>query len=147
MKTVIKCNKIPAFATLIFLLATLTAYSQNRKVKFDISELEPAAEGNVKIDKDKNGNYKIDLDVIHLSGPERLTPPKAAYVVWMETAHNGTQNLGQLKSTEGPLLRTLKGSLSAVTPYQPVSFFVTAEDQANVTTPGQTVVLKTQRVD
>lgn len=129
------------------MLITVMAYSQNQKVKFEVSEIEPAAEGNVKIDKDKNGNYKIDLNVIRLSSPDRLTPPKAVYVVWMETAQNGTQNIGQLKSSESNLARSLKGSLNAVTPYQPVSFFVTAEDQPNVTTPGSTVVLKTGRVD
>ncbi|HEX8060827.1 MAG TPA: hypothetical protein VF473_07820 [Cyclobacteriaceae bacterium] len=148
MKTILSYNTIRVLAIMLFTFTTTLALCQNeyRKVKFEVSEIEPTAEGTVKIDKDKNNNYTVDLTVTGLSKPDRLTPPRTSYVVWMETAQNGTQNLGQLKSSEAALSKAMKGSLNAVTPYQPVSFFVTAEDQGNVTTPGQTVVLKTPRV-
>lgn len=126
---------------------SLITFGCSQKVNFDVSQLQPAAEGAVKIDKDKNDNYKVNLDVDRLSGPERLTPPKNAYIVWMETAQNGTQNLGQLKSSEAMFSKNLKSSMHTTTPYQPVSFFITAEDQVNVTSPGQTVVLRTRRVE
>lgn len=131
--------------SIVLLALGLGACSQ--RLEFDVSTVEPAAEGVVRIDRDKNNNYEIDLDVIRLSDPIRLTPPKSTYVVWMETTQNGTQNIGQLKSSEGMFSKALKGSLNTSTPYEPVSFFITAEETGNITSPGQVVVMRTPRVN
>lgn len=57
-----------------------------REVPFLISSVVPSAQGSVEIKRDKSRNYTIDLRVIRLVDPLRLTPPRAGYVVWMDTS-------------------------------------------------------------
>ena len=68
---------------------------------FSTSSVVPAAEGSVKVKKDGNNNYKIDLSVTHLAEAKRHTPPRETYVVWMETEKNGRKNIGQLRMSSG----------------------------------------------
>ena len=103
----------------------------------------PAAEGSVKVKKDGNSNYKIDLNVMRLAEPNRLDPPREMYIVWMETEQNGRKNIGQLKTSSGFLSKTLKSSLNTVTSFKPTGFFITAEDDANIQYPGGQKVLST----
>lgn len=127
------------FMTLSVFLFTSCA----QKVTFLNSTVVPAAEGKVIIKPDNNKNYNIDLSVSQLADPARLTPPKAVYVVWMETSESGVQNIGQLKTTKKGFSRMLTSSLKTVTPHKPTGFFITAEDDATGNYPGMTVVLKT----
>jgi hypothetical protein len=126
---------------LIFLFTACT-----KKITFLNSAVVPAAEGTVSIKQDKNKNYEIDLNVMRLADPSRLTPPKNVYVVWMETNHSGVQNIGQLKTSAKGLSKNLTSSLKTVTPHKPVSFLITAEDDATGNYPGMTVVLKTATI-
>ena len=123
--------------TILFLESCATKYG------FATSTVVPAADGSVKVKKDNNDNYRIDLRVKNLAPPDRLTPAKDVYVVWMETDGNGTQNLGQLKSSSGFFSSSLKSSLETVSAYKPRSFFITAEDDAAAQYPGADVVLRT----
>ncbi|CAN5209519.1 hypothetical protein BH20BAC1_BH20BAC1_14800 [soil metagenome] len=132
----------------IFLFATmfLVAFTFNscaKKMTFGTSSVVPAAEGSVKIKSDKNENTSIDLSVERLADPKRLDPPKNTYVVWMETASDGTKNIGNLNTSSTILSGKLKSSLKTVTPFKPTGFFITAEDDATVQYPGGTVVLRT----
>ncbi|MDQ6757474.1 MAG: hypothetical protein M3004_11120 [Bacteroidota bacterium] len=113
------------------------------KHAFSTSSVVPAAEGSVKIKKDKNNNYNIDLSTIRLADSKRLNPSKEMYVVWMDTESNGTKNLGQLNTSSSLLSKTLKSSLKTVTPYKPVRVFITAEDNADYQYPGGQIVLDT----
>ncbi|WP_291783685.1 hypothetical protein [Cecembia sp.] len=117
-----------------------------KKISFQNSAIVPSAEGTVAIKQDKNNNYTIDLKVKRLAEPSRLTPPKALYVVWMETAQRGTQNLGQLDTSTKGFSNMLSSSLKTVSSHQPISFFITAEEDANRNYPGTTVVMKTDRI-
>jgi len=148
VKAIIQINPIAskAFRFSLLVAIAILSFSCSRKVAFDVSTVEPAAQGTVKVNRDKNENYQIDLDVIRLAEPERLTPPKRTYVVWMETTQDGTKNLGQLKSSEALFSRNLRSSLGAVTPYEPVSFFITAEEEGDGSSPTGTVVLRTGRL-
>ncbi len=119
------------FLATIF-IAALTLSSCAKKMTFGTSSVVPAAEGSVKVKSDKNNNTTIDLKVERLADPKRLNPPKATYVVWMETASNGTQNIGSLNTSSGLLSGKLKSSLKTVTPYKPTGFFITAEDDKDV---------------
>ncbi len=112
-------------------------------MNFTSSPVVPAAEGSVKYKKDNNNNYHISLNVLHLANSDKLTPPRSKYVVWMDTESNGVKNLGQLKSSGSLLSSTLKGSLNAVTAFKPKNFFITAEDNTDISYPGQQVVLRT----
>ncbi|MDQ2863230.1 MAG: hypothetical protein M3R50_06205 [Bacteroidota bacterium] len=126
-------------ATILFISVTISSCA--RKMSFQNSSVVPGAEGKVKIKKDKNKNYKIDLNVIHLTEARRLSPPRQTYVVWMKTDNNGTKNIGNLNPSSGLFSKTLKSSLQTVTPYHPESFFITAEDDASIQYPhGETVL-------
>ncbi|CAA9494931.1 MAG: hypothetical protein AVDCRST_MAG96-1687 [uncultured Segetibacter sp.] len=134
-------RSILSLALVLFIVFSLPSCA--RKFAFSTSPVVPAAEGSVKVKKSKNDNYKIELKVIRLADPKRLEPPKESYVVWMQTEHNGTKNIGQLKTSTGFLSKTLKSSLETVTSFKPAGFFITAENNANIQNPGGRIVLKT----
>ena len=48
------------------------------------SSIVPAASGKVSYEHDRNGNIKLHIQTKNLAAPERLTPAKNAYVVWIE---------------------------------------------------------------
>ncbi len=126
-----------------FLLAAFLLTSCAKKVAFPSSSVVPAADGNVKIKKDDNNNYAIEVSLKHLAPSKSLMPPKDYYVVWIETESNGIKNIGQISSSSGLLSSTLKASLKTVTSFRPRVVFITAEDNANVQFPGSYVVLRT----
>jgi len=115
----------------------------SKEFVFGTSSVAPAAEGSVKVSQDHNDNYEIDLSVIRLVDPGRLTPPKNYYVTWMMTQANGSKNIGQLKTSSGFMSKTLKSSLETVTSFQPVGFFITAENDVNIQYPSEDVILRT----
>lgn len=134
-------KRIFSIALIFFLFLSLASCS--RKISFQTSSVVPAAEGSVKVKKDKNNNYSIDLNVIRLADPKRLDPPKSTYVVWIESAENGSKNIGSLNTSSSMLSKTLKSSLKTVSPFKPVSLFITAEDNTDIQYPGTQVVLRT----
>jgi hypothetical protein len=133
------------FISLIF-FTSLFFQSCAEKMAFMNSPVAPAAEGSVKIKKDNNNNYAIDLITMRLAEPERLTPSKKLYIVWMTTEQNGTKNIGQMESSSSLLSSTLKSSLTTVTTFKPVGFFITAENDANIQQPMGQVVLRTSAI-
>ena len=144
MKT-IKINNRPAvfFPVCILLLIAFMLPSFARKMSFQTSTVVPAAEGSVKVKKNRNKNYDINLSVIRLADPSRLDPPKKVYIVWMNTEQNGTKEVGQLNTSSSLLSKTMKSSLKTSVPFQPTGFFITAEDDADMHSPSGQVVLKT----
>jgi hypothetical protein len=141
----IKLNAVTQniFVVMIILFVMMMTQSCAHKIAFATSSVVPAAEGSVKVKKDKNNNYNIDLSVIRLADPKRLSPSKQLYVVWMDADQNGTKNIGQLKTSSGMLSKTLKSSLKTVSSVKPTRIFITAEDDAAVQYPGGQVVLDT----
>lgn len=129
------------FVALVLILF-LSITSCSNKIPFAISSVVPSAEGTVRVKTDQNNNYTIDLRVVRLVDPSRLTPAKVGYKVWMQTEKNGVQSIGQLVSSTGFMSNTQKSSLITVTPFKPTSFFITGEDDLSVQYPGE-VVLKT----
>jgi hypothetical protein len=126
-----------------FLIVSLAACA--RKISFQTSSVVPSAEGTVKVKKDNNNNYSIDLNIIRLADPKRLEPSKSTYVVWIETAENGSKNIGSLNTSSSLFSKTLKSSLTTVSPFKPISLFITAENNADIQYPGSQVVLRTDR--
>lgn len=116
-----------------------------RKMTFQNSSVVPAATGKIKIKKDRNKNYSIDLSTVNLAEPSRLSPPRTMYVVWMSTDQNGTKKIGQLKTSASLLSKALKSSLKTSVPYNPTGFFITAEDDIDIQSPSETVVLSTAK--
>ena len=125
------------------LFIAFTVSSCARKIAFQTSSIVPAAEGYVKVKKDKNKNYHVDLSVIRLAEPSRLDPPKKYYIVWMNAEQHGTKEVGQLITSGSLLSKTMKSSLKTFVPFQPTSFFITAEYDADVHNPFGQVVLRT----
>lgn len=130
------------YATFAILFAIVLLQScGTTKYNFAVSPVVPAAQGTVKVKTDKNSNYGIELDVMRLADPKRLSPAKEMYIVWMETEQSGRKNIGQLKTSSSLLSNTLKSSLKTVSTFKPTGFFITAENDANVQFPeGQTVL-------
>jgi hypothetical protein len=123
---------------LCLLIATMASCSHS--LNFNPSTLVPGAEGKVNVNKDKNGNYAIDVSVDNLADPSLLETPKANYIVWMETTENGTQNLGRLVTSKGVFSKSTSGSLETVTPYAPLRFLITAEDEIDPSYPSQVIL-------
>ena len=144
MKPIKINNRIAGlFSVGILLLIPFMLPSCARKMSFETSNVVPAAEGSVKVKKNKNKNYDINLSVIRLADPSRLDPPKKVYIVWMNTERNGTKEVGQLNTSSSLLSKTMKSSLKTSVPFQPTGFFITAEDDADMHSPSGQVVLKT----
>jgi hypothetical protein len=116
-----------------------------KTIYFENSTVEPAAVGRVKLKKDNNKNYSIDVSVLHLASPERLTPKMDKYVVWIETGDDDIRNIGRINMGTGMFSRTLKGSLKTVTVHQPNKVFITAEPAGEISHPGTPVVLTTEK--
>jgi hypothetical protein len=127
-------------AGISFLLA-FSLGSCATKTTFLTSTVVPAAEGTIRVKKDKNNNYDISITMYNLAEVERLEPPKKAYVLWMENEEGRVKNLGQINSAHEMLTKQLKATFKTVSPFKPTKIYITAEDEANVNVPSSMVVL------
>lgn len=126
--------------TMIFLFDSCT-----RKISFLTSSVVPAARGSVKVKKDNNNNYAIQIHLINLAEVQRIQPSRRTYVVWMETAAEATKNIGQINSSTSLLSKKLKASFGTVSSIKPTRIFITAEDDAGIQYPGEQVILSTDK--
>ena len=94
------------------------------------SPLVPAAAGRISYEHDRNRNIKLEIKTKHLAAPERLTPPKNSYVVWIQSSDGQTQNAGVLKINSD-----LEGSFTTTTPVKAFDVLITAEDSPAVSQP------------
>lgn len=113
------------------------------RVGFLTSSVAPAARGYVKVKKDNNKNYVIQMHLFNLAEVKRLEPAKESYIVWMVSEQNQTSNLGQLNSSANLFSRKLKASLMTVSTVKPNKIFITAENDATVSSPGSQMILST----
>ena len=125
------------------LLLAILLQSCTTKYVFNNSFVVPAAEGWVKVKKDKNHNFKVSLNVKRLADPKRLNPSKAVYIVWMDTEQDGIKNIGQLKTSGSLFSHELKSSLKTASSSKPIAFFITAEDNGALQFPEGQEVLRT----
>lgn len=147
-KRIKKANSLhsPIINITLFIFTSIILFSFSscaRKASFQTSTVVPAARGSVKITKDKNENYSIDVHLIDLAEPGRLQPAKHIYIVWMVTDDNITKNIGQINSSSSLLSRTLKSSFKSVSAFKPIKVFITAEDVADIQHPDGQVVIST----
>ncbi len=99
----------------------------------------PAARGTVKVEKDKNGNAKLDIKVDHLASPASLTPPGSVYIVWV--LPNGATSAVRQGAIR--VDKNLKGELKVVTPAKDFELFITAENSEIVSAPSAIKILDT----
>lgn len=147
-KLKMKSNKKSLWAknmfTLIFATCVvLTVTSCAKKVNFQTSVVVPAARGQVKVKKDKNKNYDVQVRLFNLAEVSRLQPPKNAYVIWLMTEDQIIKNIGQIKSSTAMISKKLKGKFETVTAFKPVKIFITAEDEANAQYPSSQLIITT----
>ena len=90
-------------------------------------ESNPAARCTIHLHVGDNGNTELDMKAESLAAPSALTPPKNAYVVWIESAGEAPQNHGQISHRQDQ-----KAELKTATPYKRFRVFITAEDQAQM---------------
>jgi hypothetical protein len=129
---------------LLFVAAfTFGSCSSTKKASFNTSTYTPEAEGHVKVKKDKNANYLIEVNVENLADSKKLTPSKNTYVAWIETEDKGAKNIGQIHSSEAMFSKARKASITTVSPIRPIRIFITAEDDGNVEIPSDMVILTT----
>lgn len=138
-----KMKTIKPIALILFLALTLGACSS--KMTFQDSSVVPAATGDVKVKKDKNNNYQITVSVANLAEPEKLSPSREVYIVWMDSDRNLTKKLGQIKVGSGMFSKALTGELSVTEAEKPERVFITAEENADTMSPSTEVVLTTGR--
>jgi hypothetical protein len=132
------------FGRIVLLFATvLLVASCATREKFTTSTVVPAAIGDVKVKKDDNNNYRVEISVENLAEPSRLPVPKSVYVVWAQTGGGSPQNLGQLRSSSGLFSSKLKAEMKTVTAYKPSRVFITAEDIPTAQYPSSYVILNT----
>jgi len=74
-----------------------------------------------------------------------LQPSKQAYVVWIVTDREITENIGQLNSSTTFLSTKLKAFFKKISSSKPIKLFITAEEDANTQSPNQHVILTTDR--
>jgi len=134
---------INSLALILFLAITLGACSS--KMTFQNSSIVPAATGDVKVKKDKNDNYQITVNVANLAEPQKLSPSRDVYIVWMDSNRNLIKKLGQIKVGSGMFSKALTGELTVTESEKPDRVFITAENNADTMRPSSEVVLTTGR--
>jgi hypothetical protein len=123
---------------LIVLLLLIWPFSSGKEYHMTASNIVPAASGTVKVQKDQNGNAKLDIKVSNLADPTRLTPPEDKYVVWIRPNDGEARKQGALS-----VGNDLNGELQTVTVSKDCEVFITAEQSASVSVPTGPEVLHT----
>lgn len=125
-----------ATVLLAFLFLTTLALAA-KKFPMTAATIVPGARGVVDIDKDKNGNTRVNMDVQFLAKPESLTPPASVYIVWLQEKDGSPDNQGQLRVD-----KKLKANFKTVTPAKSFDLFVTAERDSAIKSPTGAEVLR-----
>src|SRR5258708_8424767 len=99
-----------SLALFILLMFAIAAWA--REDRLTNTGLNPAAEGKVITENDRNGNTKATVEVKHMAMPQALNPAKQTYVVWVQPRGKEPEPLGVLRVNDD-----LEGSLMAPTPY------------------------------
>ena len=125
-----------SFAPALLLLAFIWPFGGGRDVDMMAGQATPAARCTIHIHQGDNRNSELDLKAESLAAPSSLTPPKNAYVVWIQAPNEAPQNHGQIVVDKDQ-----KGELKTVTPYKRFKVFITAEEQAQLRSPEGPTVL------
>jgi hypothetical protein len=135
-------NKTIKIILLVVCMQSLQSCS--KKINFLTSSTVPAARGSVKVKKDKNNNYHIDVYLINLAEVNRLQPKRNVYVLWLITNEQATINIGRLNSSSNKMSGKLSASFNTVSSFKPVKIFITAEDDGEVQFPTGEQVITTE---
>lgn len=101
-----------------------------QRARFPVSTVVPTADIVATKKQDRNKNYVVELKARNMADPTRLTPPRQHYNVWIIADNGMTINLGRVSNRNAQ-----KINFRAITPYNPRTIFITAEDQDGLTYP------------
>ena len=121
---------------LTFALLCTVAYA-DKKYPMTAASNVPAAQAEVAIGTDDNGNTSLKMKVQHLAHPENLTPRAVVYVVWLQERGENSQNIGQLRVD-----KNLKATFETVTSLKSFDVLVTAEQEIRAKNPTGPEILK-----
>jgi len=122
---------------LLVTAGTLFAAACDNKVNFTINPAVPAATAKGKVSKDRNGNTTVEFEVRNLAPPERLTPSRKFYVVWIQPPGQFPENRGELV-----LNKNLSGKKKISTPHRDFDVFITAEDTISGVAPAGEQIMR-----
>lgn len=131
------------FFQILLISSLIIVGSCARKATFQQSSVVPAAQGDVKVKRDNNRNYKIDVEISDLAEVEKVYSRNYSYFVWMETEEGEIESLGKLVSSKGFLSNQRKAELETTTRFKPTRIFITAERDEKPRQPGNRVILRT----
>src|SRR5579863_8372772 len=134
-----KQQEIPA-ASLVNKSVKAIGYPVGSATKVDLNgtELMPSANGEAKVEA-KTGATNIDVQVNNVAQPGTLGTEFMTYVLWAASPDGSTSNLGEIVINKNG-----QGKLSATTPLQTLSLFITAEPYFAVRHPSEVVVLENE---
>ena len=124
-----------SFAPALLLLAFVWPFG-GKDVEMMAGNLNPAARGTIHLHTGDNGNTEMDVKTDSMAPPSSLSPPKNAYVVWIQPPDDAPQNLGQMTVDKDQ-----KAGLKTATAYKRFKLFITAEDQAQLKSPEGPTIL------
>lgn len=127
---------IKGASALIFILI-LTSCTP--KIPFSTSQVVPAAKGYVKVKTDNNRNYEIQITISDLAEISRLIPLANIYVAWIRTEDGLMKNIGSLTTSNN-----LRVSFKTVSSFEPSQVLISAEKDANISSPQGQIVLTTE---
>ena len=128
--------RLYSFAPAFLFLAFIWPFSGSKDVRMMAGESTPAARCDIHLHIGGNGNTELDMKADALNPPSALTPPKNAYVVWIQPPGEGVQNLGQISVDKNQ-----KAELKTETAYKRFKIFVTAENEAQLKEPEGPTIL------
>jgi hypothetical protein len=122
---------------LIVVTVLLATAAWSREDKLKNTGMDPSAQGTIVTSTDRNGNTEVEVKVKHLAKPQKLVPPRQAYLVWVQPKGAQPELLGALRVNDD-----LEGSLKATTTQKDFEVLVTAEDTMNPQVPSSNVLLR-----
>ena len=113
----------------------LVLHSCSSTTQLPVSDIAPAANITAKISDGDHENTEIKITARHLANPQRLSPSKNLYVVWIVTDNDLVKNVGTIvQDGDG------KVGLEVITPFEVKEIIITAEDKGNITKPGNMLI-------
>ena len=126
--------RIGLFCAVVLAVATL---GWAKTYHMSSTKIVPGAAAEVNVEKEKNGNIHVDVNVKHLAKPGLLTPPANSYIVWFQQQGSTPQNQGELK-----IGNDLTGELKSTTSLVNFNVFITGETDPQAKTPSEQLVLQ-----
>ncbi len=130
-------QQIPA-SNLVVRQVTAIGYPVGKTTKVDLkpTDLMPQGDGDAKVQA-RAGATRVDVEIKNMAQPTTFGTEFLTYVVWAVSPEGRSNNLGEILIDKNG-----NGKLSATTPFQTFSLFVTAEPYFAVRRPSEIVVLQ-----